>query len=405
MNWAAVNFGAQIENASFFDYYIKGIGGGFDAYYTILPVHEKIREYAGSESRDIRFFPLKVSDSEYARLIDTLSNRLGKPQPYKFFTYNCADGIYDLLSATLDSLPKSPQKIMAPQDLILILQKQNRLEYPYLFPSLKERVLSSNSKETARLEFLEWENMQKNAERDSIREKELASLRLFVSKNENERRDLLKREKSFVKPHGFSRLDVGTQFMEREANAFIRFRPLLHDPSDNSSYYSAYSTLELLAFGLTVNEKEAKLRELNLVHIRSAPVHDYLFKSWSWDIFTGYKNDYTALNTGFGKSVYINKRQKLVLEFLLLNSARCRGDFGCDNFIGLETHLNKRSTGNFRYGANFEYLRSAMDFERKSTHFKTWFSYDLNKNLNLYAENVFGIKKQELLGLYLRFYP
>jgi len=404
LNWIAVNFGANTENASGLNYYIRGINGSFKAYYNILPVHEKIREYAGGQSRDIRMFPLKISDNELSKLIDTLSSWITKPHPYKFFTYNCAHGIYALLASSLDSLPLPPQKIMAPQELALLLQSKGRLDYPYLFPSLKERILNSKDDNAARLEFLEWKNMRLNAEKDSLREKELAELRSSVAKSKKEKRDLLKLEKKWFKPHGNSRLDIGGLFIEKEQNAYIRFRPLLRDISDNPSYYSAQSTLELFAFGLASNIYGINLHELSLVHIRSAPIHEPWFKAWSWDFFAGYKNNYAALNIGGGKSFYISKQNKIAMEFLLVNSARCKNGFSCDNFAGMEMQLNKRQAVNFRYGAGAEYLRSAIDFERESIQFKTWLSYDVNRSFNLYAENIFDIKKQEQLGLYLRFY-
>jgi hypothetical protein len=400
LNWLAVNFGANTEGTSGFDYYIKGINGSFKAYYRLLPVHEKIREYAGTESRDIRIFPLKISDRERVKLMDTLSSWLEKPQPYRFFTYNCAHGIYALLASSLDSLPQPSQKIMSPQELVLLLQNKNRLNYPYLFPSLKERVLGAKDEDVARLEFLEWKNINLNEER----ERELANLRYSVAKSKKEKRDLLKPEKQRLKPHGYSRLDIGTQFIEKEANAYIRFRPLLHDISDNPSYYSAQSTLELFSFGLLANNRRVSLQDLSLVHIRSASTHDSWFKAWTWDFFAGFKNDYAALNMGIGKSFYISEPRKIATEFLLVNSARCKSGLSCDDFVGIEAQLNKRLAVNFRYGAGFEYLRSVIDFERESLQFKTWISYDANKNFNLYAENIFGIKKQELLGLYFRVY-
>ena len=404
LNWTAVNFGAHTENATGLSLYAKGLTGGFNAYYDTLPVHEKIREYAGSESRDIRFFPLKISEKEYVKLMENLSNWKEKPYPYKFFTYNCTDGIYHLLFNSLDSLPPPKQKIMAPQDLVLILKKENRLEYPYLLPSLRERVLNSADKEQSKLEFMEWENSQKNAKKDTLREKEMAELRYIVSKKRGEKRNLFKLEKSFIKPHGYSRLDVGMQEIRGKSNASIRFRPLLHDQSDNSDYYSAYSTLELLALGLNMNGEGINLRELDLIHIRSAPIYDSLFRSPSWDFLIGYKNNYSQLNTGFGVSSYINKKRKIALEFLLQNSIKCENDFSCADFIGFETQLNKRWAGNFRYGAKFEYLHNIMDFENRHIQFKTWLSYDVNRSFNLYTENIFSIKKQEIFGLYVRLY-
>jgi len=400
LNWLAVNFGADTEGTSGFDYYIKGINGKFKAYYSILPVHEKIREYAGTESRDIRIFPIKMSTKEKVKLMDTLSSWLAKPQPYRFFTYNCSHGIYALLSSSLDSLAQPSQKVMSPQELVILLQNENRLGYPSLFPSLRERVINAEDEDVARLEFLEW----KNIDRDSLREKELAKLRYSVSKSKKERRYLLKPENQKLKPHGYSRLDVGTLFMEKKANAYIRFRPLLHDISDNPSYYSAQSTLELLSLGLSANNHGVNLWELSLVHIRSVPIHDSWFKAWSYDFFAGYKNDYAALNIGIGKSFYISEPRKIAIEFLPMNSLRCKSGFSCDDFVGIETGLNKRIAVNFRYGAGFEYLRSVIDFNRESVQFKTWLSYNANRNFNLYTENIFDTKIQGQLGLYFRFY-
>jgi len=400
LNWLAVNFGANTEGTSGLDYYIKGINGRFKAHYTLLPVHEKIREYTGTESRDIKIFQLKISEKEAVKLMDTLSRWIAKPQPYRFFTYNCAHGIYALLASSLDSLPPPSQKIMSPQELVLLLQNENRLGYSFQFPSLKERVLNAKDEDVARLEFLEWKNVNRNAER----EKELAELRYSVAKSKKEKRDLLKPEKQRFKPHGYSRLDVGTLFVEKEANAYIRFRPLLHDISDNPNYYSSQNTLELLSFGLSANKDGVNLRELSLVHVRSAPIHDSWFKAWSSDFFAGYKKDYAALNMGIGKSFYISESRKIAIEFLPMNSLRCKSGLSCDDFVGIETQLNKRLAVNFRYGAGFEYLRSVIDFNRESIQFKTWLSYNANRNFNLYTENIFGIKKQEQLGLYLRFY-
>jgi hypothetical protein len=398
LNWAAVNFGAHTEDVSGISYYIKGINGSFSAYYSVLPVHEKIREYAGTETRDIKLFPLRISDEEKSKLIDTLKSWIEKPQPYKFFTYNCTHGIYTLLASSLDSLPPVPQKTLSPQELVLLLQKENRLDYPYLFPSLKERVISSKDKNIAELEFLEWENMRRGAERDSLREKKLAELRHSVSKSKKEKRDLLQPENQPLKPHDFFRLDIGTQFIEREPYAYIRFRPLLHDITDNPNYYSAQSSLELLAFGLIANKESVHLRELSIIHIRSASTHDSRFRAWTWDFFAGYKNDYASLNIGFGKSFFINELRKIAMEILLVNSARLY-----DNFVGVEMQLNKRLAVNFRYGAGFEYFRSVIDLKEEK-QFRTWLSYNVNRNFNLYAENIFDIKEQKQLGLYARFY-
>ena len=171
LNWDAIDFAANTENATWYNYYVKGISGGFNGYYYILPVHQKIREYSGSESRDIRFFPLKLSEKEYNKLMTNLSELRGKSHPYKFFTYNCAHGLYFLLYNSLDSLPPPTANIMAPVEVILILQKENRLEYPYLLPSLKERILNADDKEQAELEFMEWKNLKKGAKQNIKRER------------------------------------------------------------------------------------------------------------------------------------------------------------------------------------------------------------------------------------------
>ena len=403
LNWMAINFAADTENATWYNYYIKGASGSFNAYYYTLSVHEKIMEYVGSETRDIRFFPLEISEKEYHKLEKNLSDWSETPYHYKFFTYNCADGIYYLLYSSLNSLPPPTIKIMAPQDVVLILQKENRLGDPYLLSSLRERVLSATDKEQAELEFLEWENSQKTAVKDILREKRMAELRYSISQKSNkERRDLFKLEESWTKPHGYSRLDIGPQIIDGKINTHIRFRPLLHDPSDNSGYYSAYSTLELLSFGLNLNNTGINLQEFTLLHIRSAPIYDSIFRSLSWDVFVSYKHGIHKLNLGIGKSFYVSEKRKIALELLLLNSIKYDDNFS--NFTGFESQLNKRLVDDFRYGVKFEYLHRLTNFENKHIQFTKWISYDVNRNFNLYAEVIFDIKKQKIIGLYSRFY-
>ena len=402
LSWLTVNYAANLQEVdSVFKIYYEGIFGSIPAYYYYLPLYLKMREYAGEESREARFFPIKVTDVEYTRLENRINEIAGVQYPYNFFTRNCAHGLYELLSSTLDSMPAVEKKIMAPLDIVTILADHDRLGEPYIMHSLKDRIAEYTDKEHAELEYLEWLNSSKNAHRDEARENRLSTLRYNLSQKTINKKPLIVRDKPWRSPHGYSRVDIGAEYKEEQYFTNLRYRLLLHDVSDHHHFYSSELTLETLSASVSANLSEIHLREISFFHLRYAPIYDMLFKPLSYDFYTGHRDGATQLNIGIGISTGITN----VVSFELLPTYSLRFADKTSNLLGFQAQINTRTDTDLRFGINHDHLFkiSLQHFgNEKYVSLKTWLSYDLYKNLSLCIDHHIILKEKNTTSLSIR---
>ena len=95
-----VNYAADGDESEGFFYAFKGLFGMYSGRFTMLPYHQKIREYLNLEGRDIWEYQLALSADEVDELISHLLELDGSVSPYYFFSNNCS---YQLLVA-LDAI-------------------------------------------------------------------------------------------------------------------------------------------------------------------------------------------------------------------------------------------------------------------------------------------------------------
>jgi len=347
--WNTIEFVAGDEDANRFSYVTKGVSGGFTARYETMLFYEKIHKYVDDEKRDLFIYPLKISDTELARINDTLISWVTKEDPYKFFTNNCVDGIYNLLKSVLD-IQKAPV-LLTPQNLIRLLNKDGKIEKPILLQ------FSGNKKETE----------------------------TFIA------------QKDMQIPHKYSRFDLGLLFFE-DFYANLRFRLFLHDMSDYSGYYSNFITFELLALNIYFNSEKLDIKELWLARVRSeTPSHGFIY-GWSWLLEAGWEGIKTT-NIGFGKSHVIFK--DYLFGYLLRGSML--EDEQTEFYAGFQIYARVFFTKNYRLGTYFDYLRLTTKDSTAKINIKAWLSIDLSENWNLFAES--SIKNATTTySLMLRYY-
>jgi hypothetical protein len=95
-----VNYAADADQSEGLFYAVKGLFGMYGGRYTMLPYHQKIREYLNLEGRDIWEYSLNLTPAEVDELIDHLLEMENSMAPYYFFSDNCS---YQLL-ATLNAI-------------------------------------------------------------------------------------------------------------------------------------------------------------------------------------------------------------------------------------------------------------------------------------------------------------
>jgi len=396
--WPAVNFAADTKDVKWYQLYPKGIFGGLNAYYNTLPLFEKIEEYKGSQSRDIRFFPVRLTEQEYSRFLQKLAMVRNEPVPYKFFNYNCADGTYQILYESLDDLPTPSQTLMSPIDVINILDADNRLGEPFILPSLVERLHNATDPDHAQMEFMEWENKQNIIEYNEKREQEMAQLRHRISQKRVNRPEVFAKDLGWHTPHGYSRIDIGGVYVGNDYAVNIGFRPLLHDQTDNAHFYSATSTLEILSASVNITKHNASLHNIDYFHTRSTPVYDQWFRSLSYDLYAGYVENSHKFGVGIGQSYYLHKGEKIALEVLMVDSYQ--EDM---NHMGFQAQIRNHTVGDFRCGVLYEHLYRGLSNEKRLV-LSLWVAYDLSKRYGVYLENDYVSGERGVVKMSMRYY-
>ena len=91
-----VDYAADADASEGIFYAIKGLIGKYEGRFTMLPFHQKIREYLNAEGRDIWEYKLNFSPEEVDFLVDHLLEMENGRAPYFFFNDNCS---YQILKA------------------------------------------------------------------------------------------------------------------------------------------------------------------------------------------------------------------------------------------------------------------------------------------------------------------
>lgn len=104
-----VNYAAEANENDGFFYAVRGLFGGYRGIYTMLPYHQKIREYLNLEGRDITEYHLNFTPEEVDEMIDHLIELEYSSAPYYFLSDNCSYQILYLLDVIRPELDLSSQ--------------------------------------------------------------------------------------------------------------------------------------------------------------------------------------------------------------------------------------------------------------------------------------------------------
>jgi len=124
-----VNYAADADPEDGVFYAVRGLMGGYRGVFTMLPYHQKIREYINLEGRDLTEYHLNLTADEVDELIDHLLELDRTSAPYFFLTDNCSYEILYLLDIIRPQLQLS-HKLTAwaiPADTIKIIDRHSEL--------------------------------------------------------------------------------------------------------------------------------------------------------------------------------------------------------------------------------------------------------------------------------------
>lgn len=165
-----VNYAADGDENEGFFYAFKGLFGMYSGRFTMLPYHQKIREYLNLEGRDIWEYKLAFSPDEVDDLINHLLELDGSVSPYYFFSNNCSYQLLVALDAVRPELTLSGRHSgwVNPIDTIKTFNRSEKFIIGKKYKqSLKNDYLGS---------FVKLDSKQKASLNDVIEHSEFSSL-------------------------------------------------------------------------------------------------------------------------------------------------------------------------------------------------------------------------------------
>ena len=154
-----VNFAAGTGDDGGAAFAVRGLFGGYRGYFSMLPYHQTLRQYANLEGRDIWEYKLALAPEELERLIDHLLELEQTWFDYYFFDENCS---YQLLAALEVARPSLHlldrfAYFVIPADAVRVVAREpnlvGKISYrPSLAAEFKERLkpLSGGQRRLAR---------------------------------------------------------------------------------------------------------------------------------------------------------------------------------------------------------------------------------------------------------------
>ncbi len=104
-----INYAANADASEGVFYALKGLFGMYDGQFTMLPYHQKIREYINLEGRDIWEYYFNFTPEETDFLVNHLIEMETARAPYYFFSDNCSYQILKTLEVVRPDLKLSQE--------------------------------------------------------------------------------------------------------------------------------------------------------------------------------------------------------------------------------------------------------------------------------------------------------
>jgi hypothetical protein len=174
INYAAVTGGD--DGASFA---LKGLLGFYPGSYSMLPFHQKMREYTNLEGRNLWEYKLKLTPDEVEMMIDHLLELDSSVAPYYFLDDNCSRQILELLEIVKPDLDLTSHFVDAtiPLDTVKVMAAEGLLEGEVLRLSLQAEWRDS---------YAHLNRQQKSVLKDITKRKLLTSLPKLSPKEQAE---------------------------------------------------------------------------------------------------------------------------------------------------------------------------------------------------------------------------
>ena len=331
-----VNYAAQVDVSNGFSYAVRGLTGGFEGRFNVLPYHLKMREYAQMENRDIWEYRLNLTPAQVRLVLEHVYELVPTYFDYYFFTENCAYHLLSLLDVALpgQSLTDEFEYWTIPVDTLKLMERRYAMVTEVACqPARKTVIEARRATLDADEQALALRVAREGA--DSVNG-ELTGLSLArqaavldlgydylrynkIKKDDELRPDLNAQERALLlarsrlkvtsdavrvpppadrpdRGHDTARLVLGGGVLDEAGFARIGYRAAYHDLLDPAPGYSETSRLDFFNVELRYYDDSHRLElaQFTLLDILSLEPRDDFFKDISWHVNSSWTRRPTA---------------------------------------------------------------------------------------------------------------
>lgn len=434
----AVNFAALPDNSDDpATYALKGLTGMYPGGYSLMPYHQKVREYNDLESRDMWEYELKLSEEEVNNILLHLWELKEARFDYYFIDENCSYQLLALLQLAredLDLISEFNYHVI-PSDTVAVLRDAQLLSEPsyraasgtkllFFATQLTEAevnasklVMEGKFPEEFEAEFAqvnsveslakvyemayEWLNYQYYDDRLLRDETAPLLTKILIARSKLKiKSPLVMPEKPALSPekgHGSARMGLGYNWYNHESNAVsLNGRLNYHDLFDAPGGFIPGAQISFFDFELTANDADkTRLERFYIMDAFALPADNLVFDSWSWNARLGFDRQPDEnksagrwfFQSGYGKSW---GQSDGIHGFLLLSGELNSGDIVDNNFRvggGLEGGLLWQMTNQHRVGLQVNQIHLADAKVNKHSKINITWQWSPTNNWGIRAES------------------
>ena len=323
-----INYAADVPPNPGVMYAVRGIGGGYQGYFSTVPYYLKVQEYGDIENRDIWEYRLNLTENQIRWMLMHAWELGNAYFDYYFFKENCSYHLLSLVEVADPTLRLRDQFLFwtVPADTVRLLTRQPGLVKavtyrPARSTEIKEKrkTLTDGEqhwvgkivKDPGQVESEDFHRLDEKRQAfvldvvsDYLRYKSVTDKGQAETYKSKNRTVLVERSKRRVKSdpmaiesetgppergHDTSRVGVGVGWRDDELVTEATFRLAYHDLLDPDDGYSPDSQIELLSAAVRYYEDrdQTRLERLTFANVLSLSPMDSLFKTPSWKVSAG----------------------------------------------------------------------------------------------------------------------
>ncbi|MCL2102662.1 MAG: DUF4105 domain-containing protein, partial [Syntrophorhabdaceae bacterium] len=302
---------------------LKGMFGGYDGYYSLLPYYDKVREYSNIDQRDMWEYSLNLKPEEVRRMILHLLEMRGIATDYYFFDENCSYHVLFLLDAARPEArltDRMDRYWVIPMDTVFATieagfvddvvwrpSRSTQIRHAYSLLPRQERRLAvsiangevppdavlsesiSDAEKGRTLDMaaliVQYKSAKRGIEHEEF-QRRFHSILSARAKTQFEDTSKPAQPPSPEKGHSSAAFHLGGGFRGSDGFVELGIRPAYHDYTDSPDGYTPGAMIEFFSGAVRWYPEKSwfKLNRLDIIRIQSVDPVDYILRPMSWKI-------------------------------------------------------------------------------------------------------------------------